>query len=168
MVFSISNSLLQVSVTSVLETLSQIFTAGVAITAIALLMYSSGFNLKDKLARTFVIVMATLALMFTTETIANISNSPELIQLWLQIRWAAMAMLPAAYFHFSDALLTITGRPSRGRRTLLVRIFYVIALVWIALIPAGITVGSLAPQGAPCLTYCAQVARGFLTCITYW
>jgi hypothetical protein len=114
MVFSISNSLLQVTVTSVLEILSQIFTAGVAITAIALLMYSSGFNLKDKLSRTFVIVMATLALMFTTETIANISNSPELIQLWLQIRWAAMAMLPAAYFHFSDALLTITGRPSRG------------------------------------------------------
>ena len=112
-------------------------------------MYSSGFNLKDKLARTFVIVMATLALMFTTETIANISNSPELIQLWLQIRWAAMAMLPAAYFHFSDALLMITGRPSRGRRTLLVRIFYLIALVWIALIPAGITVGSLAPQESP-------------------
>ncbi|HPK27562.1 MAG TPA: hypothetical protein PKZ40_07475, partial [Anaerolineaceae bacterium] len=78
MVFSISNSLLQVTVTSVLEILSQIFTAGVAITAIALLMYSSGFNLKDKLSRTFVIVMATLALMFTTETIANISNSPEL------------------------------------------------------------------------------------------
>jgi hypothetical protein len=149
MVFSISNSLLQVTVTSVLEILSQIFTAGVAITAIALLMYSSGFNLKDKLSRTFVIVMATLALMFTTETIANISNSPELIQLWLQIRWAAMAMLPAAYFHFSDALLTITGRPSRGRRTWLVRIFYVIALVWIALIPAGITVGGLAPQESP-------------------
>ena len=149
MVFSISNSLLQVTVTSVLETLSQIFTAGVAITAIALLMYSSGFNLKDKLARTFVIVMAALALMFTTETIANISNSPELIQLWLQIRWAAMAMLPAATFHFSDALLTITGWPSRGRRTWMVRIFYFIALVWIALIPAGITVGSLAPQESP-------------------
>lgn len=149
MVFSISNSLLQVTITSVLETLSQIFTAGVAITAIALLMYSSGFNLKDKLARTFVIVMAALALMFTTETIANISNSPELIQLWLQIRWAAMAMLPAATFHFSDALLTITGWPSRGRRTWMVRIFYFIALVWIALIPAGITVGSLAPQESP-------------------
>lgn len=149
MVFSVSNSLLQVTVTSVLETLSQIFTAGVAITAIALLMYSSGFNLKDKLSRAFVIVMAALALMFTTETIANISNSPELIQLWLQIRWAAMAMLPAAYFHFSDALLTITGRPSRGRRRWLVRIFYLIALVWIALIPLGITVGNLASQESP-------------------
>ncbi|MEL7646088.1 MAG: histidine kinase N-terminal 7TM domain-containing protein, partial [Anaerolineaceae bacterium] len=137
------------TLTSVLKIIAQILNAGVAITAIALAMYALSFNFRDIIARTFMIILALVAIVFFSDTIANISNSPAFIQTWLQLRWAAMAFLPAAYFYFSDALLTITGRPSRGRRTLLVRIFMLISLVWAVLIPLHITVGELAAQANP-------------------
>ena len=149
MIFSLFATVPMLTLTSVLKIIAQILNAGVAITAIALAMYALSFNFRDIIARTFMIILALVAIVFFSDTIANISNSPAFIQTWLQLRWAAMAFLPAAYFYFSDALLTITGRPSRGRRTLLVRIFMLISLVWAVLIPLHITVGELAAQANP-------------------
>ncbi len=137
------------TLTGILKIIAQILNAGVAITAIALAMYALSFNFRDNTARTFMILLALVAVVFSSDTIANISNSPAIIQAWLQLRWAAMAFLPAAYFYFSDALLTLTGRPSRGRRTWLVRIFMLISLAWAVLIPLRITVGPLADQANP-------------------
>jgi len=45
--------------------------------------------------------------------------------------------------------LTLTGRPSRGRRTWLVRIFLLISLVWAILIPLRITAGTISPVQVP-------------------
>jgi len=95
------------------------------------------------------IILALVAVVFSSDTIANISNSSAIIQVWLQLRWAGVAFLPAAYFYFSDALLTLTGRPSRGRRTWLVRIFLLISLVWAILIPLRITAGTISPVQVP-------------------
>jgi hypothetical protein len=147
--FSLFTAAAMISLTSVLKIIAQILNAGVAITAIALAMYALSFDFRDHIARTFMIILALVAIVFTSDTIANISNSSAIIQAWLQLRWAAMALMPAAYFYFSDALLTITGRPSRGRRTLLARVFMLISLVWAVLIPLRITVGALAADANP-------------------
>ena len=146
---SLFSAATMLSLTGVLKIIAEILNAGVAITAIALAMYALSFDFRDNIARTFVIILALVAIVFSSDTIANISNSPAIIQAWLQLRWSAMAFLPAAYFYFSDALLTITGRPSRGRRTLLVRVFMLISLVWAVLIPLRITVGAIAPDANP-------------------
>ena len=137
------------TLTGVLKITAQILNAGVAITAIALAMYALSFNFRDSVARTFMIILALVAVVFSSDTIANISNSSAIIQVWLQLRWAGVAFLPAAYFYFSDALLTLTGRPSRGRRTWLVRIFLLISLVWAILIPLRITAGTISPVQVP-------------------
>jgi len=137
------------TLTGVLKITAQILNAGVAITTIALAMYALSFNFRDSVARTFMIILALVAVVFSSDTIANISNSSAIIQVWLQLRWAGVAFLPAAYFYFSDALLTLTGRPSRGRRTWLVRIFLLISLVWAILIPLRITAGTISPVQAP-------------------
>lgn len=132
-----------------LQTLNQILTAGVSITAISLMMYSLGFNFRDRVAQTFGLILVSVVLIYTSEIIANISNLPSAIQFWLQVKWVGLVMLPAAYLHFSDALLTLTGRPSRGRRRWLVRIVYAISTVGAVLVFFGITVGMLAPDRAP-------------------
>ncbi|HQL27511.1 MAG TPA: histidine kinase N-terminal 7TM domain-containing protein, partial [Anaerolineaceae bacterium] len=137
------------TLTGVLKIIAQILNAGVAITAIALVMYALSFNFRDVVARTFVIILALVAVVFSSDTIANISNSSAIIQAWLQLRWAGIAFLPAAYFYFSDALLTLTGKPSRGRRTWLVRIFMLVSFVWAVLIPLRVTVGPLSQDTAP-------------------
>ncbi|MFZ3069741.1 MAG: histidine kinase N-terminal 7TM domain-containing protein [Anaerolineaceae bacterium] len=166
MAFTVSVSALLITLSGVLETITQILTAGVAITAIALLMYALGFNFNDKVARTFGIILTFVAIMFTCEIIANISNTPSIIQAWLQIKWVGLVMLPAAYFNFSDALLTLTGRPSRGRRKGLVRIAFVVSLVWVILIPFGITVGPLAAQQSP-MPYLQRTAGTFVFGLYY-
>ena len=93
----------------VLETLNQIMYAGVAITAIALLMYTTGFNFKNRIVQTFALILVCVVFIYTGETLASVSNRPDYIQLWLQIKWVGLVILPAVYLHFSDALLTVAG-----------------------------------------------------------
>ena len=117
---------LMINLSLVLYTFNQILYAGVAITAIALLMYATGFSFKNRLVQTFALILVCVVFIYTGETLANVSNRPDYIQLWLQIKWVGLVMLPAIYLHFSDALLTLSGRPSRGRRRLVVWMVYFI------------------------------------------
>jgi len=133
----------------ILETLNQIVNAGVAITAIALLMYSTGFNFKDRIVRIFLLVLLCLALIYSSETVVVVTDQPKFVQFWLQMKWVGLMMLPAVFFHFSDQLLTVTGRPSRGRRKTFVVVAYVVSIVSAILIFFGVTIGGLAPTKAP-------------------
>lgn len=141
--------LLMINLSLVLETLNQILYAAVAITAIALLMYTTGFNFKDRIVQTFALILLCVVLIYTGETIAAVSNKPEYIQLWLQLKWFGLVMLPAVYLHFSDALLTLSGRPSRGRRKSLVWLTYLITGAAAILVFFGITTGGLSSEKAP-------------------
>lgn len=141
--------LLLINLSLILETLNQIMYAGVAITAIALFMYATGFNYRDRIVQTFGLILACVAMIYTGETMANVSNRPEYIQLWLQLRWVGLMMLPAVYLHFSDALLTLMGRPSRGRRYRVVWLVYILTGIAAILIFFEISVGGLAKTPAP-------------------
>lgn len=138
-----------VNLTAVLETLNQILTAGVTITAVALLMYASGFNWRDRIAQTFGLILICVVLIYSSETIAAISEQYLIIQFWLRLKWTGLVMLPAVYLHFSDVVLTLTGRPSRGRRRKVVYAVYAISIVMAVLVWFGITVGGLAAKKAP-------------------
>ena len=140
---------LMINLSLVLETLNQILYAAVAITAIALLMYTSGFNLRDRIVQTFALILLCVVMIYTGETVAAVSNQPEYIQLWLQLKWIGLMMLPAVYLHFSDALLTVSGRPSRGRRTTFVWVTYLITGAAAILIFFGVTIGELVPDKTP-------------------
>jgi hypothetical protein len=135
--------------TSILETVYQILAAGVAITAVALVMYATGFNIRDPLIQTYVLLLICVILIYTGEAMASVSNTPAYVEFLLQMKWVGLVMLPAVYLHFSDALLTMTGHPSRGRRRLAVQVIYALSFVMAVLIFFGITVGGLSPEDAP-------------------
>jgi len=135
--------------TSIFETVYQILAAGVAITAVALVMYATSFNIRDRLVQTYILLLLCVTLIYAGEALASVSNTPAYVEFLLQMKWVGLVMLPAVYLHFSDALLTLTGRPSRGRRRTVVLVIYVLSLVMAILIFFGITVGELAPQRAP-------------------
>ena len=115
----------QDSLLAVLKTLSQILTAGDAITAFSLLLYALTFNLQDRVARSFASIMMCVVLVFTAEAIGSTTSVPVVVDFWLHLQWVGIVFLPATYLHFSDALLATTGRPSRGRRRWGVRLAYV-------------------------------------------
>lgn len=118
-----------------LKTLSQILTAGVSITAFSLLVYALTFNLRDRVARYFAMIMVCVVIVFTAEAIGSTTDSMWSIGFWLRVQWVGIVFLPAIYLHFSDALLETTGKPSRGRRRWAVRLTYLGSAVFMLALP---------------------------------
>jgi hypothetical protein len=118
----------------VFRTLSQILAAGVAITAFSLLLYALTFNLRDRVAWSFALILGCVAIMFTSEALGS-ASLPSWIDFWLKVEWIGVILLPAAYLQFSDALLNTTGKPSRGKRSLTIVIAYLISFGFILCLP---------------------------------
>src|SRR5262245_47080449 len=130
-----------------LQTLNNILTAGIAITAFSLFMYALSFNLRDRVARSFAIILLCVVIVFTTEALQNKSVPDRGIELLLRLQWIGIIFLPPSYLHLSDALLVTAGRPSRGRRRLAVRLVYVVSLGFLILLVMGVLVGGLVANG---------------------
>ena len=124
-----------------LRTISQILTAGVAITAFSLLLFSFAYNLRERVVRAFILILLCVAFVYTAESIAGVSEQPGIIEAFLRLKWVGIIFLPATYLHFSDSLLTLTGRPSRGRRLWAVRLIYIFSCFLVVLVPLNIIVG---------------------------
>ncbi len=132
-----------------IQTINQILTAGIAITAFSLFLYALSFNLRDRVARSFTIILLCVVVVFTAEAVLDDDMDGWLIEMLLRTQWLGIVFLPAAYLHLSDALLVMAGRPSRGRRRMAVRLTYVISLAFLAIHLAGYLLGPLLPNGQP-------------------
>ena len=132
-----------------IQTLNQILTAGIAITAFSLFLYSLSFNLRDRVARSFAIILLCVVVVFTTEALQNRSASNSGIDSLLRLQWIGIVFLPAAYLHLSDALLVTAGRPSRGRRRFAVRFMYAISSFFLLLLALGYLLSPLVENGNP-------------------
>ncbi len=132
-----------------LQTINNILTAGIAITAFSLFLYALSFNLRDRVARSFAIILLCVVVVFTTEALQNNTIPDWGIELLLRLQWIGIIFLPPAYLHLSDALLVTAGRPSRGRRRMAVRLVYVASLGFLILLAMGWLVGDLVKNGNP-------------------
>ena len=126
-----------------LKGFSEILTAGVAITAFSLLLYALSFNLRDRVARSFATIMLCVVIVFTSEAIGMTAEAREVITFWLRFQWVGIIILPAAYLQFSDALLATTGKPSRGRRKLLIVLVYGFSALCILALPFDVLFGEI-------------------------
>jgi len=126
-----------------LKGFSEILTAGVAITAFSLLLYALSFNLRDRVARSFATIMLCVVIVFTSEAIGMTAEAQEVITFWLRFQWVGIIILPAAYLQFSDALLATTGKPSRGRRKLLIMLVYGFSALCILALPFDVLFGEI-------------------------
>jgi hypothetical protein len=132
-----------------IQTLNQILTAGIAITAFSLFLYALSFNLRDRVARSFAIILMCVVVVFTTEALQSDTLPIWGTELLLRLQWFGIIFLPAAYLHLSDAVLVTAGRPSRGRRRLAVRGVYLVSVFFLVLLAAGHLLGPLVPSGIP-------------------
>ena len=120
-----------------LRTLNDLLTAGVAITAFSLLLYALSFNLRDRVARSFAAILVCVVIVYVGEALGSVSGTGDQLEFWLRFQWLGIVFLPAAYLHLSDAILATTGKPSRGRRRLVVRLSYLLSILsfWLCLFP---------------------------------
>ena len=117
-----------------LQVFNQILNAGNAITAFSLLLYALTFNLRERVARSLALMFACVTLVYFFDVLVGTSTSPEEVDLWLRLQWVGISFIPAAYLHFSDALLASTGRPSRGRRQKAIWVSYILGGVTLVLV----------------------------------
>src|SRR6266540_623835 len=104
---------------------NQVLTAGIAITAFSLLLYSLTFNLRDRVARVFAALLLFVTIVYFFDAVVSTITGPA-VDTWLRLQWIGIAFIPVTYLHFSDALLATTGRPSRWRRRLAIRLLYLV------------------------------------------
>ncbi len=131
---------------NILQTINQLLAAGIAITAFSLLLYALTFNLKDRVARSFAFIMACVVVVYVGESVADVVSSPRWIEVWYQVQWVGIIFLPPAYVLLSDAVLATTGRPSRGRRTKLIKVAFGISIAFLVTIPFSLLVGPLVTE----------------------
>jgi hypothetical protein len=131
------------------KTVSEILVAGIAITAFSLLLFALYYNIKDRVIRSFLLILISVVIVFTTESFARVAAQAWEIELWLKLQWVGIVVLPAMYFHFSDALLATTGKPSRWKRKWLIRCIYLISIGFLVLIPLKLLVGNVVTNQPP-------------------
>lgn len=132
-----------------LKFINQLLTAGIAITAFSLLLYALTFNLRDRVARSFALILICVVVVFVGDSISSIVSSNQMLQFWLQSEWVGITFLPACYFQFSEALLATTGRPSHGSQRWFTWLMYLISLGFLSTLPFMLLVGPLVPDASP-------------------
>ncbi len=152
-----------------IRTINDILTAGIAITAFSLFLYALSFNLRDRVARSFAIILLCVVVVFTSEALESSATSPDMIVLFLRLEWLGVVFLPPAYLHLSDAILVTTGRPSRGRRRIAVRAMYLVSSLFLLLLIFGYLLGPLVMSGQPAphlqRTIWTEIFTGFYAAI---
>ena len=70
-----------------IQVINQILTAGISITAFSLFLYSLSFNLRDRVARSFAIILLCVVVIFTTNALQSKDVPLWGIDLLLRLHW---------------------------------------------------------------------------------
>lgn len=84
--------------------------------AFSLLLYLLANNFRNSVARGFIALLLFIVIVYVGNVfLLRVIDLPD-AELWLRFKWIGIAFVPAAYLHFSIALLRSTGVYSRLRR----------------------------------------------------
>lgn len=86
----------------------------------AVVLYNVPRLSRGSVPRAFSSLVGLVVLVYLTELLVSRAIAPNSTDLLLRLGWIGVAMVPAAQFHLSDALLTTTGKISRRRRILVI------------------------------------------------
>ncbi|MBN1889670.1 MAG: hypothetical protein JW850_16865 [Thermoflexales bacterium] len=99
----------------ILALLNLILSAAIVITSFSLLAYILIYNLRSSVARAFCALLACVMLVYLGDLLLFSVPDLAVAERWLRFQWLGIAFAPAAYLHFSDALLHTTNARSAWR-----------------------------------------------------
>lgn len=111
--------------TQLLEFINVALSSVLVILAFSLLAYTLTYNFRDAVARWFALLLACVVVTYASEVALDRVVSAASANRWLRLQWLGIAMLPAAYYLFSVAVLRTTNYRIGRRR--------VIGLVWLVI-----------------------------------
>jgi hypothetical protein len=95
---------------------NQVLSATVVLTSFSLLVYLLTHNFRSQVAQAFCALLAFVLIVYAGDVVLFEVETPEAAVRWLKFQWIGIALVPAAYLHFSDALLRTTHLRVRWRR----------------------------------------------------
>jgi hypothetical protein len=93
-----------------------ILSSAIVITAFSLLGYVLTRNLRNAVAQAFCVLLACVLVVSAGDIVVPRAQTYHAAEVWLRVQWIGIAMVPAAYLHFSDAVLRTTRHCSNWRR----------------------------------------------------
>ena len=107
--------LLSVDWVEQLSLINAVLTSGIVIHSFALLIYILLYNSRNNVARAFCAMLGCVLIVYFADLIVA-GASIDIALRWLRLQWIGIALTPATYLTFSDALLQTTNDRSRVRR----------------------------------------------------
>ncbi|MHB0857003.1 MAG: hypothetical protein ACYC5M_05465 [Anaerolineae bacterium] len=94
----------------------------------SLFAYILTHNLRSSVARAFCALIALVTVVYVVDVSIEEVTALDTANVWLRVQWFGIALVPAAYYHFSEALLRSTGAVAWWRRYT-VAAAYIVAVV---------------------------------------
>lgn len=98
---------------------NQVLAATVLLTSFSLLTYLLTHNLRSSVVRGFCALLTFMLIVYAGDVVLYEVESSQAAVRWLKFQWVGIAFVPAAYLHFSDALLATMNLRARWRRVTL-------------------------------------------------
>ncbi|MFQ5610521.1 MAG: histidine kinase N-terminal 7TM domain-containing protein [Anaerolineae bacterium] len=104
------------SAVNILKLLDEVTASAIAIFAFSLLLYLFVYNFRSPVSLASMALLACICITYAGDVALFQADSLASARPWLQFQWIGIAFTPAAYLHFSDALLRTTNAFSKLRR----------------------------------------------------
>jgi hypothetical protein len=120
-----------------------LLSSAIVITAFSLLGFTLTRNLRSEVAQTFSVLLACVLIVFAIDIIVPRVETAHAAEIWLRVQWIGIAMVPAGYLHFSDAVLRTTGHWSMRRRAVVVAAYLFSATLVLMALFTDVLVGGV-------------------------
>ena len=98
--------------------------AAIVILTLSILLYNLTRNVYNRVNRASSILLGSVMLSYLADAFISLEPNVDALENWFRFQWIGLALVPAALFHLSDALLETTGLVSKGKRRRVTRILY--------------------------------------------
>lgn len=112
----------------------------------AVVLYNLPRLSRGVVQRVFSTLISLVVLVYLTELLVSRAVATESAEFLLRVGWIGVAMVPAAQFHLSDALLTTTGKLSRRRHNLVLLGYFTGVAFAVLGVTTDLVVGPIVPD----------------------
>ena len=135
-----------ITITAILGFGNLILSSANVIIGFSLFVYILTHNFRSPVARAFCALMALVTGAYIADVGLADVQSATAANIWLRFQWIGIAFVPAAYFHFADAVLRTTGSASRIRRLGVLSGYLVGLVAFVAAAFSGLIVNGVGQQ----------------------
>jgi hypothetical protein len=101
--------------TTILEQLNQLFSATVLIVTFSLLAYIFLQNWTNDIARALLVLLAGVVVVYSGDMLLPLANRSSTLEFLGRAQWLGIAVVPAAYIHLANGLLSLTDQIAQAR-----------------------------------------------------